>query len=196
MDEKERLTVDEAAHEVKLASRRIALLHLAFSRAAVRTLGEASGEKLITDAIKEYGTMIGTELRDAVMRQGLEATPDNYGAGNSRSLPRIGMHSGSETVSVGGEPRIRAYGCVMAEVWAEYGEEDLGRLYCYVDPAKFMAFNPAHTMAHVKARPSGDPFCEFCIRETTAKERSDFASNEASWISADSCEAHEGRDSA
>ena len=193
MDDAERLTVEEAAHEVKLASRRIALLHLAFSRVAVRTLDEAAGRRLITDAIREYGAMIGTEVRDAVLRQGLEAVPDNYGAGESRSLPRIGMHAGSETVSVDGRPRIRAYGCVMAEVWAEYGEEDLGRLYCYVDPAKFMAFNPAYTMAHTKARPSGDPFCEFCIRETTAKEQLDFASGKAEWITADCCEAREAR---
>jgi hypothetical protein len=188
MTDTSRVTVDEAAHEVKLASRRIALLHLAFCRAAIKTLGEDAGRRLVIDAIRTFGIMIGTEVRDAVARQGLEPVPENYGMGDSRSLPKFGMHAGKETITIDGKERIRSYGCALAEVWAEYGEMDLGRLYCYVDPAKYMSFNPKYTKSHSKALPSGDPFCEFCVRETTAKERADFASDTADWTHVDCCD--------
>jgi len=191
MDGKRKLTVDEAAHEVKLASRRIALLHLAFARTAIRRLGEEAGRLLITDAIKAYGTMIGKEVRRAVLRQGLEPIPANYGVGESRSLPNIGMHTGSETVTEHGRTRLRAYGCTMADVWEEHASEDLGRLYCLVDPAKYMAYNPAYTMSHTKAVPSGDPYCEFCIRKTSPQEQADFASEAADWTYIDHCPEEE-----
>ncbi len=188
MTDDDMLTVEEAAHEVRLASRRIALLHLAFSQAAIRNLGEEKGRRLIIDAIKIYGTMVGKEVRKAVLEEGLEPVPENYGVGRSRSLPKIGMHAGGETVVEEGRTRRRAYGCVMAGVWKEYGEENLGRLYCLIDPAKYMAYNPAFTLSHIKAIPSGDPHCEFCVRKTTEQERADFASETADWSYIDQCD--------
>jgi len=191
MPSKQRMTIEQAAHEVNLASRRIALLHLAFSRAAVARLGDEAGRKLIINAIKRYGMLVGEEVRAGVLRQGLDLVPENYGAGDARSLPNIGMHAGTETVEEQGRTRRRAYGCAMAAVWREYGDEQLGRLYCLVDSAKFMAFNPEFTMSHTKAVPDGDPFCEFCIRRTTAQERSDFASDDADWTYIDNCSNEE-----
>ncbi len=98
------------------------------------------------------------------------------------------MHTGNEDVEVKGEKRHRAYGCMMARVWKEYGEETLGRLYCYVDPAKYMAYNPDYKLGHTKALPDGDEFCEFCIRKTTSKEQEDFASDDRDWLYIDRCE--------
>lgn len=189
MNYDEKITIEEAAHEVKLTSRRIALLHLAFAKTAFKNLGDKEGRRLVIDAIKEYGKTVGTEVREAVIAQGLEPIPANYGVGNSRSLPRFGMHSGSEVIDVDGKERLRAYGCAMAEVWAEYEEGALGRLYCLVDPAKYMAFNPKFTLAHTKALPDGDPYCEFCTRRTSEQERADFASDEADWSYIDHCES-------
>jgi hypothetical protein len=181
------IPMDEAAHEVELVSRRIALLHLAFSRMLVKEFGEPRGSELIAKAIKEYGRMVGSEVREAVEAQGLPPTPENYGTGSARSLPRIGMHKGVEEAEVSGEKRIRAFGCVMAQVWKAYGEEKLGRLYCYVDPAKYMAYNPKFKLAHVKALPDGDEYCEFCIRETSQQERDDFQSDDRDWLYIDKC---------
>jgi len=188
MDSDQKIPLEEAAYEVKLASRRIALLHLAFARTAFKRLGPEEARRFVVDAIKVYGKTVGREVREAVIAQGLEPVPANYGVGNSRSLPRFGMHSGSEVVDVDGKERLRAYGCAMASVWAEYGEEALGRLYCLVDPAKYMAFNPEFTLAHTKALPDGDPYCEFCTRRTSEQERADFASDEADWSYIDHCE--------
>jgi len=177
----------EAAHEIELVSRRIALLHLAFARTLVNEFGDEEGRRLILKAVKEYGVMIGIEVKAAVLDEGLPLTPENYGVGKSRSLPEFGMHAGSEEIEIDGEKRFRAYGCAMAKVWKHYGEEALGRLYCYVDPAKYMAYNPDYKLAHTKALPDGDPCCEFCLEQTTAQEREDFASDDAEWAYIDHC---------
>jgi len=182
------IPLEEASHEVVLTSRRIALLHLAYAKTLVAEFGEQKGMELIVKAIKAYGTTVGNEAREAVLAQGLELTPENYSAGPARGLPKIGMHSGIETVEVNGEQRFRAHGCVMGELWNELGEGKLGRLYCLVDPAKFMAYNPAFTLAHSKTVPDGDPYCEFCIRETTALEQEAFLTSDTEWIEADRCD--------
>ena len=73
------------------------------------------------------------------------------------------------------------HGCVMGQLWNDLGENELGRLYCYVDPAKFMTFNPEFKMVHTRAMPDGDDCCEFAVRPTTAQEREDFADTDADW---------------
>lgn len=181
------IPLEEAAHEVALTSRRIALLHLAFAKTLVTEFGEEHGTELIVKAIKAYGTRVGEEARAAVLAQGLELTPENFGAGDARGLPKFGMHTGRENVEVDGEPRFRAFGCVMGRVWNELGEGKLGRLYCLVDPAKFMAYNPDYKLAHAKALPDGDECCEFCIRRTSDQEKRDFASDDADWTTIDQC---------
>jgi len=187
IESKKGIPLAEAAYEVELASRRLALLHLAFAKTLVQEFGPSKGKQLVAKAIKAYGRMIGEQVRKDVLAQGLEPTPENYGVGTSRSLPNIGMHERVEEVEAEGKKRLRAYGCVMARVWNEYGENELGRLYCYVDPAKYMAYNPDYKLAHAKVLPGGDAYCEFCIRPTSAKERADFASEDVDWLYIDYC---------
>ena len=181
------IPIEQAEKEVKLASRRIALLHLAYARTLENKLGE-EGLSLAASAIKEYGRMIGEEVRDKVLEAGLSPTPENYGSGNSRNLPNIGMHQGVEESEEEGQKRIKAHGCEMAKVWAERNEDKLGRLYCYVDPAKYMAYNPEFKLAHMKALPDGDDYCEFCIARTTEEERRAFESDSADWLFIDDCD--------
>jgi hypothetical protein len=91
------------------------------------------------------------------------------------------MHDRVEISQEGSEKRTKAYGCVMGKVWKELGEEKLGRLYCYVDPAKYMAFNPEFKLIHIKAMTDGDDYCEFAVRPTTQKDRDDFKDNDKDW---------------
>jgi hypothetical protein len=91
------------------------------------------------------------------------------------------MHTGREKVTINGETRTRAFGCVMGKIWNEIGEGKLGRLYCYVDPAKYMAFNPKFKLMHTKVLPGGDDCCEMAVRSTTEQERKDFADTDADW---------------
>ncbi|MBS3789081.1 L-2-amino-thiazoline-4-carboxylic acid hydrolase [Candidatus Bipolaricaulota bacterium] len=180
MSKRKEIPLDEAEKEVELASRRIGLLHLAYAETLIDELGE-EGKKVILESIKNYGLKIGAEVKKQVEEEGLDPEPDNFGKGSSRNLPKFGMNDGAEEVTVDGEERLRVHGCVMAKVWEEYGQEEIGKLYCYVDPAKYMGFNHRYKMVHTKNEPSGDDFCEFAIRKTSEQERSDFSSEMADW---------------
>jgi len=173
----ETVSIGEAKEQVRRVSVRLALLHLCFAKTIVEELGETKGEKLVLKAIKDYGKRIGEKVKENVATQGLDNQPANY----QEDLPSYGMHEVIENLEVDGEKRIRAYGCVMRKVWNELGEGKLGRLYCYVDPAKYMAFNPNFKLVHLKAIPSGDDYCEFALRPTTEQERKDFGDRQKDW---------------
>ena len=180
------VTKKEAAKEIEMVSKRIALLHLAYAKTLVNELGNEKGEKVILKAIKYYGKLIGEEVKKNIHDQGLEATPDNYGRGKSRDLPRYGMHAGRETFESGGRKRRKSYGCVLGKLWREYGEEELGRLYCYVDLAKSMYYNPHFKLVHTKCMPEReDEECEFDVIPTTEKEREEFFSEGTDWTKID-----------
>ena len=176
--QKETISLEEAKRAVEITSRRLGLLHLSFARTLVDELGGKKGKELIMKAIKDYGRRIGKEVREGVIDQGLDPIPENYGAGKSRDLPEFGMNEGRERVEINGEKKMRVYGCAMAKVWNEYGEDKLGRLYCYVDPAKYMTFNPNFKLVHIKASPDGDEYCELTVRPTMEQDRKDFAAKD------------------
>ena len=177
----EYVLLEKAKEAVASASRRVALLHLAYAKVLVDELGEERALKIILKAIKYYGMKIGEKTREEVVRQGLEPLPENFSAGKSYRLPEFGMHDKIEVVTVNGEKRIRAYGCVLGKVWKEYGEEELGRLYCYMDIAKYMGYNPNYKFIHTKCILEGDEYCELVVRPTTEKERKIFFSKDEDW---------------
>lgn len=174
---KQTVTLDDAREQVKRACAKLALLHLSFARTLVDELGEERGKELILKAIKNYGKRIGVKARAEVTAKGLENTPANF----KGDLPRYGMHERITEVEIDGEKRKRAYGCVMGELWNKLGEGELGRLYCYVDPAKYMAYNPSFKLFHLRALPDGDEYCELAVRSTTDQERKDFATKDKDW---------------
>lgn len=160
----EMVTLKEAKEQVEILGRRLALLHLAYARTLVEEFGERKGKKLVLKAIKDYGIRIGQ-----ITKKG------------GQDLPKYGLHEGLEWIEVKGEKRIRAQGCVLAKEWKAWGEDALGRLYCWVDPAKTMSVDPSKKLVHIKALPDGDDCCELTFRPTTEKERRDFADKDANW---------------
>ena len=175
------IPIEEAKKEIEISTRRLALLHLSYAKTLLQELGEDIGTRLIMKAIKDYGVRIGERTRKEVLDQKLEASAENFGKGNYLRVPKFGHHERRETCETNGEKRTRVYGCVMDKLWKEYREEKLGRLYCYVDPAKYMAYNPRYKLIHVKALPDGDDCCEMAVRFTTEKERKDFLSKDKDW---------------
>jgi len=166
-----------AEEQVAKVCRRLALLHLSFARILVDEFGEERGKEMVLKAIRNYGILIGSAAREKASDKGLDNRPENY----MEDLPEFGMHKGVACVSKEGERRTIARGCVMGELWREMGEEDLGRLYCYVDVAKFMGFNDNFKLVHTACMPDGDPECEFAVRETAEEERRDFADPRKDW---------------
>lgn len=180
MPEKENMvSLTEAKRQIEVTCERLALLHLAFARTIIDELGEEQGKKLVLKAIKDYGKRVGGQARAKVIAQGLPPAPANYG--KAADLPEYGMHEKKERVEIDGESRSRVHGCVMGKVWAEQGEAGLGRLYCYVDAAKYMAYNPDFKLIHTKALTDGDEYCELCVRPTSEQEKRDFADDAADW---------------
>jgi len=177
----EPIPFEEAKKAVEATSRRIALLHLSYAKTLVDELGEKKGRELILKAIKDYGVRVGEKTKKEVLDKGLEPAPQHFSKGEHFAVPSFGMHEKHETLKVKGEPRVRVYTCALGEVWKEYGEEKLGRLYCYVDPAKYMAYNPNYKLVHIKALPDGDDYCELTVRPTTEQERKDFSSEKKDW---------------
>jgi len=177
--ETEMIPLEKAKSEVALVCRRLGLLHLAFALTLVDEFGEARGKQITLKAIKKYSRMIGEKKREVALSQGLE--PNKETRGQFRDIPTIGMHDHAETVYINGERRRRAYGCVMAKVWHEYGRDDLGRLYCYVDPVSSMTFDPSSKATHTHTVPDGDEYCELTVRPTTEKERKDILSDDRDW---------------
>lgn len=180
--EKKTVPLEEAKREIEITSRRIALLHLSYAKTLIKELGEEKAMKLIAKAIKDYGRRIGERTREEVLSKGLPLSPENFEVGRHLGVPKYGMHERIEVVEVDGEKRLRAYGCVLAKLWREYGEDRIGRLYCYVDVAKYMAYNPEYKLVHIKAIPDGDEYCEFEVKKTTEKEREDFAAEDRDWF--------------
>jgi hypothetical protein len=175
----ETISLDEAKRQVALASRRLGLLHLAYAEVLVDTLGEEMGRQVAVRAIEAYSKKIGQAKAERAMAAGKEPTAESFF--EMSDLPSIGMHEGVEEVDVDGEKRVRAYGCVMGRVWRDYGGESLGRIYCYVDPASSMAFDPRCKFVHTKALPDGDEYCELVMRPTSSKDRADFESANTDW---------------
>jgi hypothetical protein len=159
-DKKNLVSLEEAAGEVELAMTRLALLHLAFSKTLVRELGDERGKQLIIESILEYGKRVGERIK-----RGL---PD---------LPRYGIY---RRYTDG-----RIYDCVLARTFREYGEEDLGCLYCYVDAAKTMAVDPNRKLVHKDCAACGDDYCTFQETSTSAKERVDFENMAVGWRKVD-----------
>jgi hypothetical protein len=123
-------------------------------------LGEEKGKALAKRAIELYGKEVGKLVKERTLAKGLSLTKENY----QNDFPALGSTEKREKVEVGGEKRLRICNCRLAKVWQELGVPKLGRIYCFVDQAKWEAFNPDLQCIHVKNVLDGDSYCELAIR--------------------------------
>ncbi|MCP4568482.1 MAG: hypothetical protein GY841_12970, partial [FCB group bacterium] len=64
MTEKERcVSLDDAIKQVEAAVRRIALIHLGFSKTLVEEFGEEKGKQLIIKSMIKYGKLVGEQTK-------------------------------------------------------------------------------------------------------------------------------------
>jgi hypothetical protein len=163
------ITVEACTEEVNLMARRLGLLHYYFSQAIVDMLGEEEGKALIKEAIWAYGRHCGEAVRAGVEAMGLPLTDENFG--KVRDLPRYGWEIDEVTLD-SGEVRPIAHFCPVAAALKELGPRgmELGRLYCYVDQAKYEAYNPNMEFIHTKNLLDDDPYCEFLVQPAEGGE--------------------------
>lgn len=155
----EMVPLSEAENEVKVVTHRLALLHLAYARTLVDNFGWEKGKQLILNSIKEYGRRVA------------ERTEQGY-----QSLPKYGFWEERE-----GQPPL----CELGKIVLEYGEMDIGSLYCLIDPAKTMFAKPEEKLIHTKCMTVGDEHCEFKTVPTTEKDRKDFFAESKDWSHVD-----------
>jgi hypothetical protein len=129
---------EQCLQDVRSMARRTALLYHFFVTTLVDGLGEEKARDLTSEAIRRYGQHIGETVRRGVEEMGLPNDIENYG--KVPDLPSMGWEGIVAETEHG--PRRRILYCPLADVWQELGTEELGRMYCYVDQAKYRAFNP------------------------------------------------------
>ncbi len=155
----ETISKKEAMQQMRNMISRTALLHSAFTQTLIEELGEKKGKALTLKAIKRYGGLVGQKARKKAKEKGLPFTRENF----QDDLPSLGWPK-RERVVVDGENRARVHTCYLAETWKEMGTPAIGRLYCFVDQAKYETFNPDLECVHTKNVLDGDPFCELVVR--------------------------------
>lgn len=157
----DRVSKSDAAEQVVSMCRRLAQLYISFAKTLVEEFGEQRGKEVILQAISRYGQDIGRRIKEKVEAQGLPLTIENYR--RSSDLPSLGFNT--EPLVAEGERRTRIHECVLASVWKGLGEEELGRLYCFVDQAKAEGYNPELEFLHLKNCLEGDlSYCETTLR--------------------------------
>lgn len=162
-NDKGMISKGEALRQIRMALRRLALLHYYFAKTLLNELGEKQGIELIRKAVDAYGAHVGRDAKHKAEERGVGLTPKSF----KSDLPNRPWET--EIVVVDGEERTRVHHCPLAKEWLDMGESKIGRLYCFVDQAKMRAFNPDYEYVHSKNLLDGDPYCELVVRPAKRK---------------------------
>ncbi|MCK4583759.1 hypothetical protein KAU18_10690 [Candidatus Bathyarchaeota archaeon] len=144
----EMVPLSEAENEVKVTTHRLALLHLSYAKTLIDRFGWDEGKQLVLDSIKLYSEYVAERTRQG-----------------HQSLPKFGFWERRE-----GKPPL----CELGKIMLEYGEPEIGSMYCLIDPGKVMAANPSEKMIHTMCMILGHDHCEFDTVPTSEKDRDDF----------------------
>ncbi|HEY3314894.1 MAG TPA: L-2-amino-thiazoline-4-carboxylic acid hydrolase [Bacillota bacterium] len=155
------VTEEEATREVRVMARRLALFYHHMAETLTDRLGKDRAKTLLKEAVCRYGTDCGESVRKGVEQLGLPLTAENFK--KVPDLPKFGWES--DQVIYGGVPRPRVTYCPLAAVWHERGSQEMGRLYCFVDQAKYQSYNGL-SCVHLKNTLDGDGYCLFSISES------------------------------
>ncbi len=164
MDEKKEKVVNKgtAEKDVILIAKRLASLYLHFYQDLVKELGEEKAKEITQRVIKKYGEESGIETRKTIEKMGLNPEKENFSKGSD--LPSMGWKTEKKNYP-DGRCNTKITYCPFAEFWIEKGAEKFGRLYCFVDQAKYSGFNPKLECLHEKNVLDGDPYCELAIKK-------------------------------
>ena len=183
MDKEEMVPLKDAMEQVDTTVRRLALLHLGFSRALVKEYGVEKGKEMIVKSMVEYGKLVWEQAKKGHQDLPFYGFHDKYVFGDEECIDiRQGPASRGEGVDYS---QFKVYGCGLAKTFSEFDEEALGRLHCYTDAAKSMAADPDQKLIHRECVLCEDGFCSFDLIPTSEKEKEDFINNAADWKEVD-----------
>ncbi len=156
MDKK--ITEDRHLLDVRIMAERLAMLYYHMVKNIIAEVGAERAEQLVQKIILEYGTECGLNNRDNVKALGKEATLENYNLGND--LPSVGWEI---------EDGKTLY-CPFAAIWKKLDFEKWGRLYCFVDQAKYEGYNADLRCFHDKNLLDGDECCILRVEDISQEK--------------------------
>ena len=157
----DKIPTEEALRQILVAVERIAMLHYHFANTLVAELGEERGRELIAKAIAAYGREVGERHRERIVEAGYEPSCEHYKA--LPDLPTLAWTPEGMPKIKRGDRELQV--CPLAKYWIEKGAERLGRLYCYVDQAKYAAFDPDCECRHLQCVLDGDDSCKVVAKK-------------------------------
>lgn len=155
-ESKAKITTEQATQEVRVMAKRTAMLYYHFATVLIEKLGVEEGKKIISEVISRYGSEVGQSVQKAVLDKGLPLTLENYSL--ESDLPKYGWE-GSEFTKEG-KNYIEVKFCPLAAEWMSRDFHEIGRLYCFVDQAKYDSYNGTKCI-HLKNKLDGDEICLF-----------------------------------
>jgi hypothetical protein len=183
--------LDEARQQVKVMATRLALMHLAFAKTLGEELGQPTAKDIVVKAMMAYGKLVGERNKSGGQDLPYYGLHEKYIYSNHEFLDSREMELEEGDVFVWSKYKVQ--GCVLAQVFREMGETELGRLYCYVDAAKSMAVDPESKLVHTACEPCGDGFCAFKKLPTSDEEKQHFADQNLKWKDVDPILAEDQR---
>lgn len=154
--EEKLISEEEAVRDVRIVAERLAMLYYYFVKNLARELGEEKALELTDKVIAEYGADCGLRAKAAVEEQGYPVDLAHHHF--SHELPGHGWQG--QTVEMSEDSKVfRTDYCPFAAVWLEYGRPDWGRHYCWVDQAKFAAYDENLCAVHECNLLDGDDHC-------------------------------------
>ncbi len=152
----EMVTKNDAKEDIKIIAKRLALVYYFFVKNLIEELGEEETERIVKKMIAQYGSYCGERVKEKVVGMNLELKAENYGKG--KDLPALGW----DISLVESDENSLTYefgNCPFAEQWKELNFEKWGRLYCYIDQAKYSTFNSQLQCFHDENVLDGDKTC-------------------------------------
>ncbi len=152
----EAMTQDQGTKDVLILAERLAMLYHYFVKVISEELGEERALTITDRVIAEYGADCGRRTKANVEACGLPNDLLHHHLGGD--LPSRGWKVAVTELDAGHKV-IRTNFCPLAAVWQELGHPDWGRHYCWVDQAKYTAYNEDFTCEHLENILDGAPAC-------------------------------------
>jgi hypothetical protein len=181
MSNEEMVPLKDAQDQVRKTAIRLALIHLGFSKVLVDEFGEEKAKELVIKSMVEYGKLVDKHQQwDNLPYYGLHEKHSykNQEYEDARNIPLTEGESFDYA-------KLKVYGCEIGKTFIDLDEEELGRLYCYVDASKSMAEDPSKKLIHSDCILCGDGHCSFKLEPTSEKEQADFQANNVDWKAVD-----------
>jgi len=155
-----RMADNETQNAVKRMAEFTALLYYHLTKAFVDEYGQEA-KKVIKKAIREFGLERGRNIARKVVEANQEPTIANldkyYDMPISQGWAPAADYEGQEKHS-------KTLSCTFANVWLEKSWEEIGQIYCQVDPAIREGYNSDIDYIPEKNILKGDPFCSSTTR--------------------------------